>query len=92
MHLNYNLISAHMSGEKRHAERTMQDLGISYLVAVPQPISDSWWFFCCEDVPDSLPKYLTQITCQVKDLIGWGLSPGDVDRIIEYEKKGKTNA
>ena len=39
----------------------MRDLGITYEKAIPQPIADQWWFINCQNVPDALPKYLTEL-------------------------------
>lgn len=41
----------------KHAQICMRDLGITYELAVPQSISDSWWFFNCENVPAVLPPW-----------------------------------
>lgn len=58
MDLILDLMAAQLAGETRHAEAVMQDLGISYRRAEPQPIADQWQFVGCENVPADLPAYL----------------------------------
>lgn len=65
-----------------HPQKAMSDLGITYQVAVPQSINDSWWFFNCENVPDPLPDFLAPMKFQPHDLIGYGLSKEDADAIV----------
>lgn len=61
MDMILDLMAAHLAGETRHAEAVMQDLGISYRRAEPQPIADQWQFFGCENVPTTgLPPYLRE--------------------------------
>lgn len=82
MHLRFDLITAQMDcNEKRHAQEVMGELGITYQHATPQSISDSWWFWNCENVPAVLPPYLTELKAKPHDCIGWGLSKEQADRI-----------
>jgi hypothetical protein len=52
----------------------MKRLGINYAQGVPQSISDSWDFWCCENVPHELPTFLLEIKKGPLEYIGWGLS------------------
>lgn len=68
----------------KHAQLIMRDLGITYQLAVPQSMADCWWFFNCENVPESLPEYV-----YIRDfgdlgrLVGRGLSDKNVDALLE---------
>jgi hypothetical protein len=71
----------------------MKKLGITYQLAVPQSIADQWWFWNCENIPDKLPKYITELKLNPMDCIGFGLSAEDVimikdnTRIVPKELK-----
>lgn len=81
-HLRYDLVTADLDcGENRHAQVVMKELGIKYLHATPQSLGDQWWFWCCENIPASLPKYLTELGLNPMDCIGRGLSLEDATRI-----------
>lgn len=41
-----------------HVQQIMKDLGITYSLAVPQPITDQWWFFGCKNLPVHLPEFI----------------------------------
>ena len=84
--LRFCLMDAHFSGEKRHAQEVMKELGITYKHAVPQSIIDSWWFLCCENVPSELPSFITEI---IKDnnfnkIVGNGISQNDANKLYSY--------
>lgn len=80
-----------------HAQKQMKKLGITYKLAVPQSMYNSWWFFDCEGVPDQLPPYLRHFGSKWDDakkayvptgevtnlakLIGYGLSHHDVEML-----------
>lgn len=71
----------------KHAQICMKDLGITYQLAVPQSISDCWWFFNCENVPDELPKYL--VVRDFGDLnkkVGFGISQKTADELMAARK------
>jgi hypothetical protein len=42
-----------------HAQEAMKILGITYKSAVPESMFDAWVFFDCENIPETLPKWLT---------------------------------
>lgn len=86
MNLRYCLITAHMCGLTRHPQEIMRDLGISYALATPQSISDSWWFWCCSNVPEALPEFLKPLARTPHEAIGFGLSKRDADMICEIDK------
>ena len=47
---------------RMHPEKAMQELGITYREAIPQSIGDQWWFLDCEDLPEKMPPFLTELT------------------------------
>lgn len=87
MHLKYCLMTANMGGEMRHAQEVLKELGVTYQHATPQSLYDSWWFWNCQNVPDKLPKYLTELTVKPHDAIGYGLDKQTADA-IEGGKEG----
>jgi len=46
-------------GNNPHPQKAMAAMGITYKFALPQSISDSWTFFGCENIPETLPKWAT---------------------------------
>jgi hypothetical protein len=87
MNLRYCMYSAFDAGEKRHAQQVMASLGITYQKATPQSLSDQWWFWNCENVPDPLPPYLTELGLKPHDAIGHGLSKEDADALVTGETR-----
>lgn len=74
----YSMQGAGMAGESRHPQLVMKDMGITYVHCVPQSISDSWWFFGCENFPESSPNYIRRHEFRSYDaLVGYGLSSDD---------------
>ncbi len=73
MNLVFDMWDATMSGERRHPQRAMKDLGITYAKAVPQSIAEQWWFFGCEGMPEDLPCYLRELTASSAE-IWWSAS------------------
>lgn len=73
---------------KEHAQRYMQRYGIEYQYAVPQSMSDSWWFINCRNAPDPLPEGMVKMTHLENPYtaIGFGLSREMADSIVEYRK------
>jgi hypothetical protein len=57
-----------------HAQEYMHKLGITYQHATPQSMTDSWWFWNCQNVPDPLPAALEILTITPERAIGHGLS------------------
>lgn len=72
----YNIMTAFIScKEKRHPQSVMEELEINYKLAVPQSISDSWWFFNCENLPSETPEFLTiKENINPLDYVGYGVS------------------
>jgi hypothetical protein len=66
MHLRFDMITAYHSGATEHPQKVMKDLGITYEDATPQSIADQWWFWNCENVPDTLPRYLSELNVDPK--------------------------
>lgn len=60
-HLRYDLMGAGLSGERRHPEEVMRDLGITFEKAIPQSMADQWWLFNCQH--GELPSYITEMKC-----------------------------
>lgn len=82
MHLKYDLIS----GPNEHPQRVLKNLGITYQHSTPQSIGDCWWFWNCENVPNPLPEYLTELKLDPLKCVGWGLSQADAENIANYKK------
>jgi hypothetical protein len=59
----------------------MAALGITYQLAVPQSMSDTWWFFNCENVRSSRPSRLRVLDKTAQQCVGWGLSQHMADEI-----------
>jgi len=82
MHLRYSYMTASIDcGENRHAQTVMKELGITYSHSTPQSISDSFWFWNCQNVPAELPKYLCELNVKPHDAIGCGLSQKQAEEI-----------
>jgi len=86
-HLRYDYMTAQLEcGEKRHAQKVMSSLGITYQHAMPQSMGDQFWFWNCENVPDKLPEYLTELDANPMKCIGFGLSRMDAEKIRDYKR------
>lgn len=84
MHLLYTCQGATMDcNENRHPQVVMKELGISYFHATPQSLYDSWWFWCCENVPVELPEYLSELKLDPMEQVGYGLTPEMAKRIVD---------
>lgn len=67
----------------KHAQLCMKELGITYQLAVPQSINDTWWFFNCENVPAELPEYLSvRDFGDLNTIVGFGLSQIEVRALL----------
>ena len=79
-------------GYNEHPQQTMRRLGITYQIATPQSISDCWWFWNCENVPDTLPEHfdILPITDPF-EAIGWGKSKEDAEKIRDYKSPFNNN-
>jgi hypothetical protein len=71
-----------------HPQKMMQRLGITYQHATPQSLGDQWWFWNCENVPDTLPEHVTILDADPMEMIGWGLSKEDAEKIRDYTSAG----
>ena len=88
MHLRYSYMVADIDcKEDRHAQAVMRELGITYQHSTPQSMGDQWWFWNCENVPDPLPEYLTELTLDPMEQVGWGLSQENAEKIRDYKKE-----
>lgn len=86
MHLRYSYLRAFFDcGENRYAPEVMHELGITYQHSTPQSLGDQFWFWNCENVPDKLPKYLTELDIDPMECIGFGLSKEDAEKICNYK-------
>lgn len=84
MHLIFDAIRAYFSGKTAHPQDVMSELGITYQHATPQSISDQWWFWNCENIPDTLPGYLSELKADPMEMIGFGLSEEKAMQIRDY--------
>lgn len=72
-------------GYNEHPQATMKRLGITYQHSTPQSMGDQWWFWNCENVPDPLPIHFSILSLDPMELIGWGLSQEDAEKIMDYK-------
>lgn len=72
--LRYHMQTAYELGFKKHPQDVMLELKIEYQHATPQSIADQWWFWNCTNVPEDLPVFLTELTVEPLDAVGYGLS------------------
>lgn len=78
------------SGDNRHAQTIMNELGIKRLFDVPQSLYDSWWFLGCTKVPDILPKFLSVMTeVDPSRFVGFGLSENHAEALRAYRASFK---
>lgn len=88
-HLRFDYMEAAMRcNETRHAQIVMKELGITYQHSTPQSMGDQFWFWNCENVPENLPKYITVADWNPMEMIGWGLSKDDAEKIRDYVGSG----
>jgi hypothetical protein len=87
MNLRYDMLTAAFDhGITKHAQQLMRELGITYTHSTPQSISDSWWFWNCQNVPKELPPYLTILKRTPHEAIGWGISEKEANDIVARSK------
>jgi len=71
-----------------HPQAVMEELGITYQHATPQSISDQWWFWNCENLPNNLPEFLSDLKISdPMEYVGRGLSKETAEKIRDYEPK-----
>lgn len=85
VHLRFDMITAYQSGVTKHPQEAMKDLGITYQYATPQSIADQWWFWNCENVPDTLPNYLSVLDVDPLKQVGNGLSKEQAEKIANSQ-------
>jgi hypothetical protein len=86
-HLRFDCMYGMLEGQetpKGHPQEIMKRLGITYQHATPQSISDQWWFWNCENMPEELPPYLELTDWNPMEMIGWGLSKENAEAIRDY--------
>ena len=85
-HLRYNCMAACMDfSESRHPQEVMKQLGITYQHVTPQSLAEQFWFWNCENVPDELPEYITILTADPIEQVGYGLSKTEAEKILAYK-------
>ena len=77
MHLRFDIYG--WTGD--HPQKVMKELGVTYQHATPQSMFDQWWFWNCENIPNKLPSYLSELNAKAHDAIGSGLSKSLADEI-----------
>ena len=83
-HLNYSYMTASDCYDKRHAQVVVNELGITWQHSTPQSLGDAFWFWNCENVPEVLPKYLSVASWDPMEMIGFGLSKEQAEKIRDY--------
>jgi len=87
-HLRFDLTYFVYNGiQSKHPQKMMEELGITYQHATPQSIGDQWWFWNCENIPKELPPFLKLLDLNPFEMIGFGLSTEDAEKIYNYKKK-----
>lgn len=69
-----------------HPQKAMKALGITYTNATPQTMGEQWWFWNCNNVPDQLPGFLTELKLDPMECIGFGLSKEEAESIRDYDE------
>lgn len=86
--LRYCMMDAHYKcAEDRHPLEVMKELGITYQHSTPQSMADQWWFWNCENIPEDLPKSLSDLGLNPMDVIGRGLDQETAEEIRDYQSK-----
>lgn len=85
-HIKYNYGIAYLRNEFRHAGEVMENLGITYQYCVPQSAGDQFWFWNCENVPDVLPDYISELKVDPFKYVGFGLTKEIAINIRDYRK------
>ena len=85
MHLRFDYMTAQIDcNENRHAQKVMRDLGITYQDSTPQSLGEQFWFWNCENVPEQLPAFITELEVDPMKCIGYGLSKEGAEKIRDY--------
>jgi hypothetical protein len=98
-HLRFCLMTAHYKKEfmsdadfklgSMHAQKAMQEMGISYQHSTPQSMGDQWWFWNCENLPDVLPLFLSTLDLDPMTCVGRGLSQENAESIRDFSNGSK---
>lgn len=90
--LRFSLYGAYDAGEARHAQAVIKELGISYVFAIPQSIADQWWFLGCNNVPEALPAFITDMEiAEPHELVGYGMSIEMANELMEARRANPDN-
>jgi len=84
-HLRYEYPTAWDHKVDGHAQTVMKQLGITYQHSTPQSMGDQFWFWNCENVPENLPEYISELDVDPMECIGWGLSKEQAKMIAQYK-------
>lgn len=85
-HLRYCMMESRFNcNEIRHPQKVMLDLGITYQHATPQSIGDQWWFWNCENIPDTVPPFITEMINDPMKCVGFGLDQESAEKIRDYK-------
>ena len=63
-------------------DQIFRELGITYAHATPQSLFDCWWFWNCENIPENLPDYITELKLTPMDAVGHGLTKERAEQLI----------
>ena len=69
-----------------HPQKAMRELGITYTNSTPQSMGDQWWFWNCENLPEKLPGFLSEMKNDPIKMIGFGLSQKEAESIRDHKE------
>lgn len=72
-----------------HPQEAMRELGITYQVATPQSMGDQWWFWNCQNLPEKLPPFLTDLGLDPMKCVGFSLSKVQAESIRDFATLGQ---
>ena len=95
-HIRFCLMYVHFSKDKEnsgnvnriggmHPQEAMKELGITYQHATPQSMGEQWWFWNCENIPEDLPPFLSELKNDPMNCIGFGLDQETAESIRDYK-------
>lgn len=73
------------AGIAQHAQVWMKEQGIGYFYAVPQSMADQWWFYHPQNLPSTLPSFVSVEEVDPFRHVGWGLSEQGAKKISEFK-------
>lgn len=85
-HLRLHMDGDSFFAENSHPQNIMKKYGITYSHATPQSMGHQWWFWNCENIPDNLPDFFSDLNIDPMDCIGFGLNREDAERINDEKK------